>query len=59
MATTHDMRYENESQGDTKSSRWSWLLPLALIAAAAIALASYMANDNQTTTNGANGGGLT
>lgn len=46
MATTHDMRYEEQ---DSRSSRWSWLLPLALLALAALALASYLANDNNTT----------
>ncbi len=48
MATTHDMKYEDQQQ-ESRSSRWSWLLPLALLAIAALALASYLANDNNTT----------
>jgi hypothetical protein len=60
MATTHDMRYESQKneRDDTRRSNWSWLLPLALLLLGAIALASYLANRDDTTipagTNGAN-----
>lgn len=46
MATTHDMRYEGQ---DTRRSVWSWLVPLAIILLAAIAIASYLGS--RPTTN--------
>ncbi|MBX4198200.1 hypothetical protein KW782_02575 [Candidatus Parcubacteria bacterium] len=45
MATTHDMRYDERND---RPSTWSWLLPLALLVLGAIALATYLANDNNT-----------
>jgi hypothetical protein len=54
MATTHDMRYERD---DSSASRWSWLLPLAILAIAAIALASYLNRDTTNTTDSLNIGG--
>jgi hypothetical protein len=55
MATTQDMRYEAQDERDsTRRSAWTWLLPLAVILLAAIALASYYANQNNN--NGLNSG---
>ncbi len=51
MATTHDMRYEGQ---DSRRSVWSWIIALAIIALAAIALSSYLNRDNNT--NGLNSG---
>jgi flagellar basal body-associated protein FliL len=60
---TQDMRYEDsrrrgETVDDSKRSVWSWLIPLAILLLAAIALASYFSNNNNGangTTNGASG----
>jgi hypothetical protein len=46
MATTHDMRYESEQ---SRSTLWSWLVPLAIIIVAAIAFAAYLNRDTTTT----------
>jgi hypothetical protein len=56
MATTHDMRYENQ---ESRRSSWSWLLPLAILVLGGLALASYLANRYNTTSNSLNSGANT
>jgi cytochrome oxidase Cu insertion factor (SCO1/SenC/PrrC family) len=52
MATTHDMRYEEQNRGERRVSPWAWIIPLALIILAAIIYSAYATNNQTTTDNG-------